>query len=168
MGIVAVASLAARVSVAPDVTMTSTLRRKSSAARAGARLKFPSGFGYSMAMFFPLDVTQIAQALSEGDELAEGSATEKSYPLDFRRLLRAHFNPAHRECEDESNNPHQFSDFGLPILDCRIENSTIESGIVSSCIFPVIQNLKLKDPNCYLMTRSARTSTLGGIVSAKS
>ena len=53
MGIVAVASLAARVSVAPDETMTSTLRRKSSAARAGARLKFPSGFGYSMVMFFP-------------------------------------------------------------------------------------------------------------------
>jgi hypothetical protein len=40
-----------------------------------------------MAMFFP-DVTQIAQTLSEGDELAQGTATEKSYPLDFRRLLR--------------------------------------------------------------------------------
>src|SRR5258706_225977 len=53
MGIVVVASLAARVSVAPVVTITSTLSRTSSAARAGARVKFPSALRYSMMMFFP-------------------------------------------------------------------------------------------------------------------
>ena len=40
MGIVLVASLAARVSAGPAVTMTSTLRRTSSAARCGKAIGF--------------------------------------------------------------------------------------------------------------------------------
>ena len=53
MGIVAVASLAARVGTEPGVTMMSTLRRTSSAASAGRRSSFPSAYRYSIAMFFP-------------------------------------------------------------------------------------------------------------------
>jgi predicted ATPase len=53
MGIVTVASLAARVPDGPVVTMTSTLRRASSAATAGRRSGFPSAFRDSMTMFFP-------------------------------------------------------------------------------------------------------------------
>ena len=37
----------------PPVTMTSTLRRTSSAASAGRRSSFPSAYRYSMTMFFP-------------------------------------------------------------------------------------------------------------------
>ena len=44
IGIVAVASLAARVAVDPTVTITSTLRRTSSAAIARSRSGFPMTF----------------------------------------------------------------------------------------------------------------------------
>src|SRR5262249_15111223 len=53
MGIVVVASLAARVANVPVVTTTSTLRRTSSAASAGRRSFFPSAYRGSMRMFFP-------------------------------------------------------------------------------------------------------------------
>ena len=53
MGIVTVASLAARVSTEPPETITSTLRCTSSAASAGIRSDFPSAYQYSMTMFFP-------------------------------------------------------------------------------------------------------------------
>ena len=53
MGIVEVASLAARVTVGPVVTMTSTLRRTSSAASVGRRSGFSSACRYSMTMFLP-------------------------------------------------------------------------------------------------------------------
>ena len=53
MGIVEVASLAARVAWGPAVTMMSTLRRTSSAASAGRRSNFPSAYRHSMTMFFP-------------------------------------------------------------------------------------------------------------------
>ena len=53
MGIVLVASLAAWVTVAPPVTMRSTLRRTNSAASSGSRSGFPSEYRYSMGMFFP-------------------------------------------------------------------------------------------------------------------
>ena len=53
MGIVAVASLAGRVAAGPPETITSTLRRTSSAASAGTRSSFPSAYRDSMTMFFP-------------------------------------------------------------------------------------------------------------------
>ena len=53
MGIVTVASLAGRVDAGPAVTMTSTLRRTSSAASSGRRSSFPSAYRHSMTMFFP-------------------------------------------------------------------------------------------------------------------
>ena len=53
MGIVEVASLAARVAVGPPVTITSTLRRTSSAASAGRRSGFPSARRHSTTSFFP-------------------------------------------------------------------------------------------------------------------
>jgi hypothetical protein len=45
--------LAALVAAPPPVTMTSTLRRTSSAANAGRRSSFPSANRRSMTMFFP-------------------------------------------------------------------------------------------------------------------
>ena len=54
MGIVLVASLAARVAPPPPpVTMTSTFNRTNSAERAERRSSFPSACRYSMTMFFP-------------------------------------------------------------------------------------------------------------------
>src|SRR5688500_11643399 len=52
IGIIEVASLAGRVVVGPVVTMTSTLRRTSSAASAGSRSSFPSAYRHSTTMFF--------------------------------------------------------------------------------------------------------------------
>src|SRR5947208_1978904 len=52
IGIVEVASLAARVDDGPDVTMISTLRRTSSAASAGRPSGFPSAYRHSMTIFF--------------------------------------------------------------------------------------------------------------------
>ena len=52
IGIVEVACLATRVAGPPPVTMTSTLRRTSSAASTGRRSYFPSACRYSMTMFF--------------------------------------------------------------------------------------------------------------------
>ena len=53
MGIVLVASLAARFAVEPPETMTSTLRRTSSAASVGRRSGFPSAKRHSITMFLP-------------------------------------------------------------------------------------------------------------------
>ena len=53
MGIVTVASLAARVTGGLAETMMSTLRRTSSAASAGRRSSFPSAYRHSMTMIFP-------------------------------------------------------------------------------------------------------------------
>src|SRR5262245_54501571 len=53
IGTVAVASLAERVPAEVPVTMTSTLRRTSSAASAGKRSSFPSAYRYSIATSFP-------------------------------------------------------------------------------------------------------------------
>ena len=53
MGIVIVASLAARVGIGPAVTMTATSRRTSSAASARRRSGFRSANRHSMIMFFP-------------------------------------------------------------------------------------------------------------------
>ncbi len=53
IGIVEVASFTTRVSVGPGETMTSTLRRTSSAASSGRRSNFPSANRHSMTMFLP-------------------------------------------------------------------------------------------------------------------
>src|SRR6516225_3233582 len=52
-GIVTVASLAARVTVPPAVTMTSTLRLTNSAMSAESQSSFPSANRHSITMFFP-------------------------------------------------------------------------------------------------------------------
>ena len=65
MGIVAVASLAARVAVGPAVTMTSTLRRTSSAASAGRRSSFSLCISPLNDNVFPLHVAKLAQTLPE-------------------------------------------------------------------------------------------------------
>src|SRR5262245_46486302 len=53
MGIAAVACLKNRVDTGPAETITSTLRRTSSAASAGRRSGFPSAYRHSMTMLFP-------------------------------------------------------------------------------------------------------------------
>jgi hypothetical protein len=53
IGIVVVTSFVARVDVGPPATMTSTLRRASSAPRSGSRSNFPSAYRHSMTMFLP-------------------------------------------------------------------------------------------------------------------
>jgi len=53
MGIVLLAFLAASIATRELVTMTSTLRRTTSAARSGRVSILPSAYRYSMKMFFP-------------------------------------------------------------------------------------------------------------------
>ena len=65
MGIVLVAFFARRAPCPVLVTMTSTLRRTSSAASSASLSMSPSADRYSMAMFLPLDVTELAKPLTE-------------------------------------------------------------------------------------------------------
>jgi hypothetical protein len=126
MGIVLVAFLAARIGMSPPATtMISTLRRTSSAASSGYRSGFPSAYRYSMATFCPAMYPSSRRASRIASERAE-SVVESvparyPYPGDFRRLLGLSHSPTHRECDNESNNPRQFSifDFGFPIIGNR-------------------------------------------------
>ena len=61
MGIVLVAFLAARVSLAPGVTMTSTLRRTSSSASAGSRSYFVFGISKLKSYVLTFDVAEFAE-----------------------------------------------------------------------------------------------------------
>ena len=75
MGIVEVAALAARVGAGPSVTITSTLRRTSSAASSVQAIEFslcPSNVNDNV---FPLCVPKLAQPLAKrvDTELARGS-----------------------------------------------------------------------------------------------
>ena len=92
MGIVIVAFLAARVGIGPAVTMTSTLRRTSSAASAGQAIEFSLCISPLNDNVFPLHVAKLAQTLPEcldaGRVSGKGASTRISYPGDFRRLLR--------------------------------------------------------------------------------
>ena len=65
IGIVAVASLAARVYTRPLVTMTPTLRRTSSAASAGRRMEFSLCMAPLDDNVFLFYVTKLAQALPD-------------------------------------------------------------------------------------------------------
>ena len=66
MGIVAVASLAARISPDPTATMTSTLMRTNSAAMTLLALAICSPDAPVNDDVFAFDVTQVAQTLAEG------------------------------------------------------------------------------------------------------
>ena len=107
MGIVTVAALAGRVADGPAVTMTSTLRRTSSAASEGRRSSCPSADRHSMTMVFPLHVPQLAQALPEclgaGRHHGQGDSREESYPGDLRWLLRLGGERRGEEGEDQAS-----------------------------------------------------------------
>ena len=94
IGIVVVASLAARVTCGPAVTMTSTLRRTSSDSASAGEI---SNFSIRIAPFkddaFPLYIAQLAQALPErfmpacvGRRQSRQSGLQRSW--DFLQLLR--------------------------------------------------------------------------------
>jgi hypothetical protein len=86
MGIVLVAFVAARISVAPpEATMISTLRRTSSAASLGKRSLFPSAYWY----FYVAKLMQ-----RQPNWLGTGGVSSRidrryiPYPRNFLRLLR--------------------------------------------------------------------------------
>src|SRR5262249_29233568 len=84
MGIDLVAFLAARThSSPPATTITSTLRRTSSAASSEARLGFPSAYRYSMAMFclsmWPRSRSATRIASERADSLA--ASPDDIYPI---------------------------------------------------------------------------------------
>jgi hypothetical protein len=89
MGIVVVACLAARVGSTPAATITSTLRRTSSAARPGSRSACESAYRHSIARFCPRYI-QLAQPLTEsldaGGVGGSGRDSQKPEPRDFRGL----------------------------------------------------------------------------------
>ena len=151
MGIVAVASLAARVSVEPAVTMTSTLRRTSSAASVREAIEFSLRRSPLNDNVFPLHVPKLAQPLAECLDAGRGSgkrehAARISYPGDFRRLLRLCPRPANREYDSESNNPHQFSilDFRFPIVGIRITKRESRACFFHVSFLPSIENRQSK------------------------
>ena len=100
MGIVLVASLAAKLAGVPDATMRSTLRATSSAASPGSRSSSPSVKRYSMRRFWPrrsrtpqpLRVTldQAAPGLSRG-------RPQKPDPGTFAACCRAKTAPTPRQ-----------------------------------------------------------------------
>ena len=65
MGIVLVAFLAARVSLDPGVTITSTLRRTNSSARAGSRSSFSRHIVRLESYIFALDISKLTKLSPE-------------------------------------------------------------------------------------------------------
>ena len=92
MGIVLVAFLAARISVfAPATTMTSTLRRTSSAASSGQPIELPLRISELEGDVLSFHVAKVTQSLPNSfgtAGLSNGVARNKiPYPGNFLRLL---------------------------------------------------------------------------------
>ena len=83
IGIALVASFAAWISLDPAATITSILRRTSSAASAVFDLSVPHCFAIRSKCFF-LDVSKVAQALRERGTVGNGRS-QVSYARDFLR-----------------------------------------------------------------------------------
>ena len=88
IGMVTVACLAARVTVAPVVMITSTLSCTSSVATAARRSSRPFCRSLLKNYVFPFHITKLAQTLPERLISQRGTTTQKSDPGEFRRLLR--------------------------------------------------------------------------------
>src|ERR1051325_3999744 len=91
MGIVTVASLAARVAAGPLVRITSTLRRTSSAARPRSRSALPCANRHSIRMFFPSTYPNsqtLPKCLDADGDSGRRVTTQVSNPKDFHWLLR--------------------------------------------------------------------------------
>src|SRR5262245_39462466 len=127
MGLVAVALLAADAAAVPVTTIRSTLRRTRSAA-CSCRRRLLLGKSVLDDDILSLDPSKLAHLLPkriQEDRATRSSALiQVSYAEDFSRLLRPRLNPAHCECDDESNNPHPFSilDFRFPIVGPKNQN----------------------------------------------
>ena len=87
IGIVVVASLAARVAVGPPVTMTSTLRRTNSAASSGRRSSFPLCVSILNDNVFPLHIPELAQTLPECLDAGRGRPQEVAERYPMRRTF---------------------------------------------------------------------------------
>ena len=156
MGIVEVASLAARVTIGPAVTMMSTLRPTSSAASPGSAIEFTLCISPLNDNVFPLHVTKLAQPLPEcldtGRDRGSGSTSKISYPRDFRRLLRL---GADRKVASRQQRSSQTTILNSQLILFLVSNDQIRFDCRSS-----LDRLE----SDYLITLSARASTFGGIV----
>gem|GEM_PF-2323429 len=175
MEIVVVASLAARVTDGPAVTMISTLRRTSSAASSRSRSAFPSAYRNSTTMFFP---STYPSSRSPSRNAAIRAATGAGL-VPARNPIREIFvgccafacsphtvsatmsvkSPAHFRFAMVRQGSPQVLDFRLPEQEFG-RRSQAFSFIV---FFSSIQNPKSQIQN-YLITRSALASTLGGTI----
>ena len=96
-----------------------------------------------------LDPSEVAETEPECLVPERGSGRrewrEKSYPRNFRWLLRLGPRLVNREYDSESNNPHQFLilDFRFPIIGIRIENAGPEHFFHVSFL-PSIENRQSK------------------------
>ena len=128
MGIVVVASLAARVAAGPAETMMSTLRRTSSAARSGSRSNLLSAQSPLYGNVFTLHVAKLAQALQErldaGRDVGTECSTKVPDPRDVRWLLRPSHSPHilrmwHRWRRSQANFRSWIFDFRLSDRECH-------------------------------------------------
>ena len=176
------ARLAANATGVPETTIRSALRRTKSVASSGTRSDFSSANRYSMVIFCPSIHPSLRELFAERvhEDRADRKqllASRESYAEDFLRLLRLEPSAPHSgERDDDCKNPRHilvcgtaFGNFDgdypersrrtqsrFSILDYGIENRRIESGMVSSCIFPLIQNRKSKIQNLVNASCSCR------------
>ena len=149
MGIVLVACLAARIAGGDVATRTSTLSCTSSATKAWDTVRLSLNVAILNQDVFSLDITEIAQPLPECLDLRPGivgiaSRCHKSYPRDFRRLLRLGGQDKAQRASAPSAKPN---DFSLHVL--------------FLCLDPLVTRHSIPS---HLITLSARHSTDCGIV----
>src|SRR5262249_34689920 len=98
--------------------------------------------------------------------------TQETYAEDLSQLLRPCLNPAHCECDDESNNPHPFSipdrgpgqalDFRFPIVGRETQGENLKD--IAHVFESLNRKSRIGNRKCHLMTLSALANTFGGIV----
>src|SRR5262249_22573358 len=136
---VVVAFFAANAGGAPVTTIRSTFRRNRSAASSGSRSSFCSANRYSMVIFFPSIhpslLTSRRNALQEDRDTSSSAIIQETYAEDLRWLLRL---SGCAKCREQHGK--------------RKANDCLSHRFLRVCAL------------CYLITLSARASTLGGIV----
>ena len=166
MGIVALAFLAAKH---PGLRGDDDVNFETD--QLGCKVRQPFELPFRISVLndnvFPFDIAKLAQPLAKcfdpGRIEGRGGPEQNSYPGNSRRLLRLATAPHIVSVRTRATIPAHFSDFGFWILDYRIRSHDCFPNYFCSCLSPQskIGNLKSK---IHLMTRSARASTFGGIV----